>query len=238
MRKSLRSAWAGEVPPRAPRAPAIRTPAPREVPPEPAAAAPAASRQKAAAPEEPVSDATERGTVERATQEGLLIAKSALTMDVKNHIILRALRDDARFDRDELAEYVRTELGLLSERHVGYARRMDHIGEVAGKARGPQSHGHDYRKGDQRALRNRAVVYRSLAVQLERLRCDDDLVSDVIETARLKAWEEIGSVIKTRLDWYRGTPPDPDYASQRGIRIADLKMIDIFALTVAPKRRR
>ena len=49
-------------------------------------------------------------SVERAVEEGALIARSALATAARNHVILTAVRDGLPFDRDEVARFVRTEL--------------------------------------------------------------------------------------------------------------------------------
>ena len=172
----------------------------------------------------------ERISVPRATEEGLLIAKSALTMDVKNHVIVRALRDDKSFDADEIALFVREGLHRLAEDHAGYAKTMDKTAVAAIDATGPQLHGHDYRAGDYRALTQRATIYSAMSKELERLRADEEFVVSVVWAARDRAWDEISAAIESRLDWVTGPPPDRDYDNQRGLRLADLVMIDIAGL--------
>lgn len=169
-------------------------------------------------------------SVPRATEEGLLIAKSALTMDVKNHVIVRALRDDRSFDADEVALFVREGLHRLADDHAGYAKRMDKAAVAAIDAAGPQVHGHDYRARDYRALTQRATIYSAMSRELERLRADDEFVVSVVWSARDRAWDEISAAIESRLDWVTGPPPDLDYDNQRGLRLADLVMIDIAGL--------
>ena len=66
----------------------------------------------------------EPAPVEQVVHEGLLIAASAVRMSLKNRIIVRALRDAADFDSEELAEFAAAEFTLLAARNDDSAARV------------------------------------------------------------------------------------------------------------------
>ena len=174
-------------------------------------------------PAEPIS-------VERAVEEGLLIARSALTMDVKNRIIVSALRDDHRFEAAETASWVVLELINLSVEQSGYAERMSELVNTGTDARRTTSKEHDYGPRDYRLLTRRGLAYASLAEQLGRLVDDPDYVARVVEDARGQAWSELGTAIESRLDLGPMEHPDADYALERDTRLRAFLAIDFARL--------
>lgn len=173
--------------------------------------------------EEPIS-------LERAVEEGLLIARSALTMDVKNRIIVSALRDDHRFDAAETASWVALELTHLSAEQAGYAARMTELANSLTSARGTTSKEHDYGPRDFRQLTRRGLAYASLSDELARLVDDRDFVESVTEDARSQAWSELGTAIESRLDHGPMQKPDADYELERDTRLRAFIAIDLARL--------
>ena len=169
-------------------------------------------------------------TLERAVEEGLLIARSALTMDVKNRIIVSALRDDHRFDAAETASWVALELASLSAEQAGYAARMSELAKTLTKARGTTSKEHDYGPRDHRLLARRGLAYASLSKELARLVDDPEFVESVVEDARSTAWSELGAAIGSRLDLGPMQHPDADYALERDTRLRAFIAIDLARL--------
>jgi len=174
-------------------------------------------------------------SVERAVEEGLLIARSAVTMDVKNRIIVSALRDDHGFDATETADWVGLELTNLSREQAEYAERMNQLAvEVTGR-HGPTRHGstrheHDYGPRDYRLLTRRGLAYASLSEELARLVDDPTFVDGVVEDARGQAWSELGGAIESRLDHGPMRHPDADYALERDTRLRAFIAIDLARL--------
>jgi hypothetical protein len=166
-------------------------------------------------------------SIARAVDEGLLIAKSALAMDVKNHIIVTALRDDRNFAEQDVAGFVREELGKLQKEYENYSKRMDKLAVTAVDAAGPQSDSHDYRPEDYKALTKRGTIYREMAEQLKRWRKDDEFIGTVAESAREQAWSEVGRAITARLAWWIHPVGDPDYDVERESRLRTLRELDL-----------
>ncbi|HEY8912832.1 hypothetical protein [Lacisediminihabitans sp.] len=169
-------------------------------------------------------------TVERAVEEGMLIARSALTMEVKNRIIVGALRDDLAFDPAETADLVKSELAVLSREQAGYARRMNRLAVAVSGARGSSIRDHDYGPRDYRVLTQRGKIYAALSAELERLVEDAGFVDEIVETARAQAWAELGRTIVGRLERALGAHRDPDYAIDRDTRLRAFIAIDLARL--------
>lgn len=175
-------------------------------------------------------------TVEHAVEEGMLIARSALTMEVKNRIIVGALRDDLAFDPAETADLVKSELALLSEEQAGYARRMNRLAIAVSGARGSSIRDHDYGPRDYRVLTQRGKIYAAMSAELERLIDDAGFVDEIVETARTQAWAELGRTIVGRLERASGVHREPDYAIDRIDRMRSLVEVDLAALDRASDR--
>ncbi|WP_139368760.1 hypothetical protein [Agreia bicolorata] len=170
--------------------------------------------------------------MQRAVDEGLLIARFAVVMDVKNHIIVGALRHDEPFDPEATALEVKQSLVRLAAEQSDYADRVtDVLRERAARARGSVKHEHDYHPEDLASLDLRNAVYSRVAAQLRLLADDVDYVSEIVETARQDAWGELGGAVEMRLDTLP-TPPvrDADYARNRARRIRTLIDVDLAAL--------
>jgi len=169
-------------------------------------------------------------SLERAVEEGLLIARSALTMDVKNRIIVSALREDHRFDATETASWVALELTSLSAEQAEYAERMSELANTLTSARGTTSKEHDYGPRDFRLLTRRGLAYAALSEELARLVDDQPFVASVVEDARHQAWSELGTAIELRLDLGPMQQPDADYALERDTRLRAFLAIDLARL--------
>jgi hypothetical protein len=187
-------------------------------------------RKRPSASSEAISVSEE--AVQRAVDEGLLIARFAVVMDVKNHIIVTALRHDEPFDADVTAREVRQSLVRLATEQSDYADRVtDVLRERAARARGSVRHEHDYHPEDLASLDLRHAVYSRVAARLRLLADDVDYVAEIVETARQDAWTDLGGAVETRLDTLP-TPPvrDADYARNRARRIRTLIDVDLAAL--------
>jgi len=167
-------------------------------------------------------------SVDRAIEEGMLIARAALTMDVKNHIIVSTLRDNEPFDQEKVASFVRHALENMALDYLAHRRQIDRLAIASISAEGPQTSGHDYRAGDYKLLTQRGIVFSGMSKELDRLAANDDFIAAVTETAREKAWAEVGATIETRLEWVGRTPPsESNYALVREKRMRQLKRLDL-----------
>jgi hypothetical protein len=179
----------------------------------------------------------EPASLTEAVDEGALIARSTLVMEVKNHIILLTLRDSQALDRAEAADFVSHEFVDLAEEQKGYARRMEHAADIAERGEGSALDREGYRSLDAPALVRRAAISHALAEELERQSRDQTSIDEVVEAARLRAWAEVSQVIEDRLDALYQLPVGADYERDRDERIAAFLALDFAALEPPPRRR-
>jgi len=151
----------------------------------------------------------------RAVDEGMVIARSALVLSVKNHLIVGTLRHDRSLAELDLPGFTRTRLTGLVREQTGYADRIKAAAEAAATAHGAARHQHDYHAADIMTLAERGRVYRALAATFDRLRDDDEFVDGVVESARADAWAELSAVIAARLDVLPESVTAASYASAR-----------------------
>lgn len=154
-------------------------------------------------PPEPVPDAP----IERVVEEGVLIARNAVRMAVKNRIIVDAARDHLDFDDGALAGLVHVEFDHLAEQ-AERSLRVSH------------------------SSRNRAVQ-EGLAEGLRQASMDGALISGIIEEARELAWSEIGAAIVAKLHDANIPATDPQYLANRETRLRELRTINLAELQAA-----
>jgi hypothetical protein len=173
-------------------------------------------------PRQPIS-------IDRAVEEGILIATSALTMEVKNQIIVDAIRDARPYDGDHVADVAKRQLLGLARQNDESSDRIQHLAEEVLTLKGAHDSG-GYRVEDHLALTNRAIIHSRVSAELRGLADDDDYIRDVAESARAEAWAEVGDAVQSRL--LRDVPPERDrfYEVDRAARIQALLDINFRAL--------
>jgi hypothetical protein len=176
-------------------------------------------------------------SIERSVDEGVLIASAAVTMDVKNYIIVEAIRDGGAFDADNVVTAVRRELLALAEENEASAHRVQQLSVDVQTVRGPRDNSEGYQVDDHPTLTKRGVIHVMLAAELERLSEDSTFVAELAERARLQAWADVGNAIETRLVESIPTPPDDAYEAEKDARIRALIDINLRALEKQAKRR-
>lgn len=175
----------------------------------------------------------ESSSVERAVEEGLLIAKTALAMELKNHIIVGAIRDDQRFVESELRGFLTAEIEKLAREQAGYAARTDSWAAAATSARGPQSNVHDYRADDYGSLTKRRQTYTAMAGALTALANDTEFLTAVLASAQSQAWSEIERAILAKLEGEVRSSTEKGYLRTRKERMRQVREIDLAALDAA-----
>ena len=146
----------------------------------------------------------EPAPVERVVEEGILISHTAVRMQVRNHLIVSAIRDGSDYDPEELAEFARAELEHLAAQNVLLAR-------------------------EQLTGRNIAI-YRGLANAQRDLAADDAAIAKIVEQSRQEAWQEISGAVATTLAARAVDPRDPDYETDRDERLRALLSVDLAKL--------
>ncbi|WP_375400816.1 hypothetical protein [uncultured Amnibacterium sp.] len=138
-------------------------------------------------------------TVQDEALEGLELVSFGCRLALKNSILVDALRDYLRFDRERLADRARelfTEVAVQSEES---AARMVDEQDTAQTLAGRGRHQHDYRALDVGNLVRREEVYGALATWIRTVIGDPDEMRQVVELARLDAWGEVAELIEQRL---------------------------------------
>ncbi|TWX40442.1 hypothetical protein ES689_03005 [Frigoribacterium sp. ACAM 257] len=176
----------------------------------------------------------ERTALERSVDEGFLIVRSALVVSATNHVIRRALQEALPFDEAVATEVVRDDMARLAEQQRSGAARVRRLRRQTGRAYGQSRHQFDYRTDDAGALKLREATAKALAAELTRRRDDDAFVRGVVEAARSRAWDDVGSTVVDRLGW--AASPAPDYDDGRDERIRGLVEGDLADLLRAAGR--
>lgn len=180
--------------------------------------------------------APRRITLERAVDEGVLLAEYATRMETKNQMIIGALRGDREFDAERYAEVVRANLAKLAEEASEQAQRIRTARLAARESPGLASGHHDYRRSDVQNLQLREETYSGLAQRLTTLRGNPEYVAGVVEAAKVTAWDEVGNVVVSTLA-AENEPVDlgDNYAEERHARMQLLQLEDLQEL--ATERR-
>jgi hypothetical protein len=144
-------------------------------------------------------------TVDRVVDDAIIIAKTAVRMAVKNRIIVDAIREDLDYDPAEMGAVARRELDSL----------VDQNNELA----------------DHQRLARNSSIYRSLAEALRELSMDTEAVAAIVEESREAAWQEISTVLGSRLSARAVGPKlDPSYEREREARLRELISVDLARL--------
>jgi hypothetical protein len=160
-------------------------------------------------------------TIDEMVDDGVLIASAAVSLAVKNLLILSSMRDHIDYSAERAGAVVRAELvALIAEKEEDAARLSREAAEAA-RRDGRASRHDDYRAVDSEPLARRAEVSGRLAERLRELSDDEPFTAGLAERARTDAWGEIGASIAARAS--RATVVrDPDYDRERGDRMLQL----------------
>ncbi|PPF87850.1 hypothetical protein C5B96_03435 [Subtercola sp. Z020] len=167
--------------------------------------------------------------VARAVDEGVLMARTALTMAAMNHIVVGALGSGREYEPGEVAGFVEGELRALTLEQTAMAAHMRRL-----MVEFPPSFRKSTTISDHHLLVQRRVIYSALASELERLRADPAFVDAAVEASRRWAWSELGRAIEARLDGAlvaaSGARSDPEYEANRESRMRTLVEVDLAGL--------
>jgi hypothetical protein len=176
-------------------------------------------------------------SIERSVDEGVLIASATVTMDVKNYIIVEAIREGHPYDRAAVVSAVRRDLLELAHENQASAQRVQQLAVDVQTPRGARDDSEGYQVDDHPTLTKRGIIHVLLAAELERLSADEKFIEELAERARVQAWTEVGGAIETRLIDSLPKPPDPFYEEDRDARIRALLNINLRALEKQARRR-
>ncbi|AYF97686.1 hypothetical protein [Protaetiibacter intestinalis] len=125
--------------------------------------------------------------------DAMLVARAGVRQQVKNVVILRALRDGADFDEGWYADAVRTELEAVAAETEADAARVTRELDFARGRHLRAATARDFVDRDVPTLKLRRKVLRALAVELRALAADDEAVASLIVEARAGALDEIAA---------------------------------------------
>lgn len=160
-------------------------------------------------------DIVQPATLERALEEGLLLADFSVRMTVRNAIITEMLtREDAAFAAAPFVQVAQSALLGLADNADATGARIATEQRFAAVLEGEPEHSHDYRPADSTNLHRRQSLSRATVDELRGRSRDDEYLAKVVEQARAEAWREISREIELRID-HAAAPPDPIGMSER-----------------------
>lgn len=179
---------------------------------------------------------TSEPPLSRIIEEGTLIAVSAVKMAVKNRIIIGALRDHSDYSDREYTRATREELRRLIVHAHEDALRVEAGAKKLRTRRWGRGPGEDDRE-EAVHLDRRQSVYRGLAAELSALADGPDgKLSELLESARLAAADEIADALTARLVAGIVDPNEPDYEFRRDERLEQLALDLVMLRPTAQSR--
>ncbi|MDO4241409.1 MAG: asparagine synthase [Microbacteriaceae bacterium] len=176
--------------------------------------------------------------VPEIVEQGMLVARVAIRMTVKNEIIMNALKRDIDYDSEKVAVLVRNAISELVDERLTDAANTERT--IAGvKKRGWSGSGDsEYGVDDTATLQHRKEVYEGVAAQLRKWAEDDAVTRSIGNSALELAWQEIGDSLKTRAAHpYYGGGKTSEYQRTRDTRIRDLIDNDLADLARAQQEK-
>ncbi|MGL5859825.1 MAG: hypothetical protein ACRCY9_01020, partial [Phycicoccus sp.] len=161
-------------------------------------------------------------------EEGLMLALSAVRMAVKNRIIVGALREGEDYLELVYQAAATEELLALAREKDEDSRRMTsqlaERDEIVDRT--------DLMQRESLQLRRRDEVSRGLAARLRAVAGDEQVLGEVVESARDAAWHEISTSIRQLLARRAELEPgSPDYLADREARLRHLVRVDLAELS-------
>lgn len=169
--------------------------------------------------------------VEEIVEQGILVADVAIRMNVKNTIIMNALRRGKDYDEAEVHEFVRKNaLSLAKEREkdAKHIRRMRDEIRQYGRSAWQES---EYASDDLRTLKHRQEVYERMKTMLEERAVNPEYIEKTAQQAQAAAWGEVGDSLKERAShpYYAGGS-SKEYQRERTGRIQSFIEEDLAQL--------
>ena len=176
-------------------------------------------------------DPTEPPPVARIVEDGLLIAESFLVMTLRNQVLVDALRDKRDFDSESLSDTATKELEILSDSEWETAERLRSRREGS-RVDDPWPEDAELIADRRIESQRREAVHRAMSEAFGARAVDRDILSALVERARIQAWDEVASIIVDRAI-VDEPAQDGLYKSRRNERMAALVALDLSKLAVA-----
>lgn len=169
--------------------------------------------------------------VDEIAEQGMLVADVAVRMEVKNDIIMNALKANVDYDEAHIIELVRESVIDLADERKRDAKHIDIMLERIRKSGFSAFSETQYRDEDNRTLNHRREVYELVAKGLRERSEDDEYLRQTAERSRELAWAEIGTSLADRaMHPYYSGGGSAEYQEQRERRIAQFVEKDLGEL--------
>lgn len=159
-------------------------------------------------------------SMEDMVHDGLLLARATLRMNVKNLMLLSAIRDHEDFDEDRYITAFHDACHALATENMADAQRMDTLKEAAEGRTGRPQHPSDYRWEDAPLLDLRQQANIAVSQQLMAMSTDVEAARALIREARTSALSELADTVPP--DW-AAPNIDPNYEAEHDTRVSLLK---------------
>ncbi len=167
---------------------------------------------------------------ERVAAEGVAIAEAVVRLGMRNRIVVDSLRDRLGFETAPLLAWAASEFETLAGREDEAADRIRERRDWS-PVDSPLVEGADDIDAQRRDLQWREAARRATAAAFRATAGDQRRLIELVEQARIEAWQDVASVIMDRVD-AGGHAEDAHYAAERANRMAELVALDLSALAI------
>ena len=164
----------------------------------------------------------------RIAEDGVLIAESVLRMTLRNRIIVDALRDRKDLDRQFLIAMASAEFESLADNEWATAERLK-LRRHGIRVDDPWSEDSELITERRREGQRRESVHRAMSKAFADRAVESELLSAMVERARVEAWDEIAPVLVDRAVVHEPVR-DKEYEALRNERLGALLALDLSAL--------
>ena len=170
-------------------------------------------------------------TVEDSAADGYAMAKQAALMELKNRILIHAIRKPGAVDTELFVVPAGEILANLSQESTDLAQKLEKKLAYARKRSGEPQYGDDYRKVDVKNLMIRKQSLESVAAQLTEHALDVAFVEALIQEAHSQAWAELSREMERSLDRTEALEfGDEHYEQERDDRLRQFINLDLAQL--------
>ena len=171
---------------------------------------------------------------EEAIDDGAAMIRHSLGLAVKNRLIVSALRDGEPYSTAHAIELAQDELDRVVKEQLNSAKIATKDLRRAKLAHGRAMNEHDYGQLDVEALELRVLVYEQVAERFAARRDDQEFLAGLVEESRGRAWDELGGVVRSRLQRAASIADEPGYDEAKAERMREVAF-DLGDLAVRPR---
>lgn len=170
-------------------------------------------------------------SVEDSAADGYAMARQAALMELKNRILIHAIRQPGAVDTELFIAPAGEVLRNLSREHQDLADKLEKKLNRARRLSGEAAYGDDYRKVDVKNLVVRRQALELVAAKLADHVSDVDVVQTLILEAHSQAWAELSREMERSLDRTEALEfGDESYEDEREDRLRQFINLDLAQL--------